>query len=181
MKKTVEMIMGLNYNDEKVKDNLARLFMAKFMEEALFSGKFFWTMSDPKEVQRLYGYQEIGWFNDKTEQFLEEHSDGLAILQERVVWGSKTENFEKVRFSIIYPKTNHQLFCVEMKLKAEFSHEKNFYLKVGMIPVWNEDYSKIIDYVDKLAADFHDWQLERETRRVLKLLQSSGFAYIPKW
>lgn len=156
MKEIIRTIDGLNYNNRKVKEDLMKYFMIKFVEEALFSGKFFWAMSDEKEALKLYGHPEIGWFNSKTEQFRKEHPDALAILRERVIWSSKSENSGKVSFEYMPAKTSHQLLCIEMKLKAEFPNEKNFYLKIGMIPVWNDDYSKIADYVDKPVVDFHD-------------------------
>lgn len=130
-------------------------FLGRFWAEALYTEKFYWAMSDEQKALRLHGHQEIGWFNSKTEEFVATHQDAYAILVERIAWSSS--NPKKVSFDVKWPTNNHQLLCVEMKLKTEESaFEKNFYLKIGMIPVWSEDYSEIVDYLDEPVVDFHD-------------------------
>ena len=167
MKEIIKKIATTTNSEEREQYMLD--FIVKFWQ-AVYKGDFFWAMSDPIEALRLYGHQEIGWFNSKTEEYRKNHPDSSVILQKRLRWSS--DNIGNVRLDIKYPETNHQLLCVEMKLKTEkYSPEMNFYLKIGMIPVWNDDYSKIVDYLDKPVVDFHDQltQLERKARRTLKL------------
>lgn len=156
MKEAIRKIKGLDYTDEETKKNLILDFIISFWD-AVFRGDFYWAMSDSKEAFRLYGFQEIGWFNSKTEEFRALHPDAQDILLKKILWSSKAENFDKVVFDIKWPETSRQLLCIEMKLKtSEYTLEENFYLKIGMIPVWNEDYSKVIDYQNKPVVDFHD-------------------------